>query len=267
MSIKYRIIQAYVVLPTRQISMIEAFRWDLVIVFGLLHVAICYPTTKTFLRSWVFPPVMLAIAVYLWTQPSLLPAKLSRAYMVGTDMTLQLFSVVNLVYINPGFPNFWRRVKDGPELPTEFGLKKKLLWMLDLSYAPRHVGWVQEPKDALPLRPSYPSRLSFIRSKLLYAIFHILTMDLMFTYQSGNPAFDQRVHLSSDGPEMYLHARPLPWRVLDLVSWGIGVMCAFRITHTFLAIFSVGLRLSEPADWPPMFGSFKQTTTVRRFWG
>jgi hypothetical protein len=234
-------------------------------VFELLHIAVCYPTTKTFLRSWVFPPVMLAIAVYLWTQPCPLPQTV--AYTISSNLILHLFSAVNSVYINPGFPDFWRRAKDGPELPTEFGLKKKLLWMLDLSYAVRRVGWVQEPKGVLPPRPRYPSRLSFIRSRLLYAILHFLVADLMSTYQSGNPAFDQRMHPSTDGPEMYLRARPLPWRVLDLVSWMAALVCGLRLVHIFLAILSVGLRLSEPADWPYMFGSFRQTTTVRRFWG
>jgi len=202
--------------------MADRFRWDLVVVFELLHVAICYPTKKTFLRTWVIPPIMLGIAVYLWTQPCSLSKTVS--YTVGSNFAIKLFSVVNLVYLTPGFPNTLRRAKDGSTLPNELSPTTKLFWTLDLSCADRRVGWTQEPTSALPPRPSHPSRAAFIVSRLIYAAAHFLVTDLILTYQSGNPAFDARVHTSSDGPEAYIRARALPWHMLDLVSWGTALV-------------------------------------------
>ncbi|KAH8172382.1 membrane bound o-acyl transferase family protein [Sarocladium implicatum] len=56
-------------------------------------------------------------------------------------------------------------------------------------------------------------------------------------------------------------------RVTGTVSWIVGIAATSEICYNVIAIFFVGLGLSQPVMWPSWFGSFKEAYSVRNWWG
>ena len=245
------------------------FPWNLLVLLQILHLSVCYPTKNAYLRQWLLAPTAVAVAIYLFSKNACLEGM--NAYFTGINITLPLCSTIYLVYIQNGFTDFWRRVKDesnGDEKnsPSKFSFRKKIGWALDLNLGMRRIGWVQEQRHALPPRPNC-SRAAFLRSRIFYGLVQFLARDLIITYQTGNPSFDHRVHPDTDGPETYIGRLPLLWRIPDLLSWSLYLSSMLSLPHIAAAVACVGVGISEPAEWPFMFGSPKDAYTVRRFWG
>lgn len=240
--------------------------WYLFLLFELLYTAIHYPTQNLYIRKWILSPSVTGLAWMLWSQSSALPDKVA-IYTIGCTFSTQLCALFHLIYVSSNFPNDWRRVKDGDNLPSVLSLGRKMDWMIDLAWGVRMVGWIQEPKGALPPRPKFNSRFAFVASRVGYALFHFLLADLAMTYMARNSAFDMHVHLGTDGAGTYIRARPLLLQFANVAVWGFAAVCSMSMTFYGAAALSVGLGLHEPKGWPPMFGSFAQAYTVRTFWG
>lgn len=242
----------------------KTFPWSLFMLFEILHMATCYPTIYSNLRKWAFAPGMVVVAAYLAkTQPRILPGP--TGYMIGTSVTFHTFCTLHIVYIQDGFPNFWRRVKDGDHPPSTFSFWRKVWWMLDLAYGSRKVGWVQEPRGALPPRPQFTSRIAFIASNVFWGIVHAASVQLMHRYWTGHPSFG--TDITTGGPEFYLSSMPLLSRLPDIVIWGTGMLSFLTLPTNVMAVLSVGTGLYDPDDFPPFIGSITEAYTVRRLWG
>lgn len=247
--------------------MAESFPWYLLLVFECLHISLSYPTTRNYIRKWLIAPSMIVIAIYLWTQTPIL-TNTHVAYMIGFNLGFRLCFMFYPVYMQPEFPDFWRRVQDGDQPPSTFGsTSHKLRWMIDLAYGVRRVGWVQEPTESLPSRPKHESQLAFIASRTCYLMVWIFALVLTTTHQSSNPIFDPHVHPSVDDSQVYLRGQNLARRALGVATWGIALIGGLQVAHIPVAMISVGFGISSPADWPGMAGSFAQAYTVRKFWG
>lgn len=226
--------------------------------------ATCYPTTNQLPRKWLFAPGMFAIAAYLTnTQTASLPG--STGYLIGTSLTFHSLCTIHIVYIQDGFPNFWRRVKDGDDLPNTLGFWKKIWWMLDLTYGSRKVGWVQEPRGALPPRPQFKSRVAFIASSAFWGAVHFVSMKLAYRAWAEHPGF--AADLSTGGPETYLSTMPLHLQVLEMTVWSIAVLNFLALPNIVMAIASVASGLYDPEDCPSFFGSVTEAYTIRKYWG
>lgn len=236
--------------------------------FQLLYLAICYPTQNNYVRKWILGPSMVSIALYMWTQTSGLPDAL-LTLTIGCTIVNNLLVMTYLVYMQPGFPDFWRRVKDPEQSPSTFSLRRKVGWTIDLAWGTRRVGWVQEPKGVLPPRPMFKSRFAFVASRIGYALVHFLVLDLTRVFTAGNPAFDNRVHLSTDGAETYIRSLPLMWQVASAMMTGIVAVSSIALPFNIVPALFVALGLYDSQDWLPIFGSdsFKHAYTVRGFWG
>ncbi|KAF3087274.1 hypothetical protein TWF569_008951 [Orbilia oligospora] len=51
------------------------------------------------------------------------------------------------------------------------------------------------------------------------------------------------------------------------LMWSILIPLSVNLQYTFLSILAVGTGVSEPKNWPPPFGSPKDSYTLRLFWG
>lgn len=207
--------------------MSDPFPWHLVLVFELLHVSLSYPTNRNYVRKWILAPSMVALAVYLWTQTPPIPDPLA-AYVLGFNMSFRLVYMANLVYARSDFPDYWRRLQDGDQLPSTLGLKKKLTWMFDSAYGFRRLGWVQEPKGVLPKSFEFDSRLAFIAYGIAYSIVNIVLLECMVSYQVGNPAFDPSVHPSIEAHEAYLRSQSPISHLLIVLSWALAFISGAR---------------------------------------
>lgn len=57
-------------------------------------------------------------------------------------------------------------------------------------------------------------------------------------------------------------------RAVFVSLWVIAVVTKLDAAHTVLSLIAVTIiRLDQPCEWPPLFGSFYDVWNIRRFWG
>jgi hypothetical protein len=57
-------------------------------------------------------------------------------------------------------------------------------------------------------------------------------------------------------------------RAVFVSWWVVAVVTKLDAAHTVLSLIAVTIiRLDQPCDWPPLFGSFYNSWSIRRFWG
>ncbi|EAU90980.1 hypothetical protein CC1G_02367 [Coprinopsis cinerea okayama7 len=136
----------------------------------------------------------------------------------------------------------------------------RLKWAFQLRTSMRGVGWSFEPSpEHLGPRPPVRTRWEFIIYQLIWTAFNSLALDLCVATAKTIPYFD------GTGRET-LATAPWPDKLLCWLYIAIsyhGLLVPFRI----LTILSVGLGLSQPHEWPELFGNPLDAYTVRRAWG
>ena len=247
------------------------YPWAEVILFEILFIAILYPT-----RQHAYRVVVFAAMIYVATQiyPTLeVTDPLIMTYTVGCTLGGNFMFITYLFFAEGSFPDNWRRVRDEVHakadvdgLPSNFPLTKKLWWMLDLAYSSRMVGWVQEPRNAIPPHPS-PSRRTFLWKTSLKLIGNAIISDFTRSVFALSPAFDNRLHDPTDGPETYLAAVPLLRRVPYVLSYIIKLGTSMSAIHNAVAIVGVGFCNSSPTLWPDIWGCWGDAYTLRKTWG
>ena len=259
--------------PARATAM-GRYPWTDALLFEVLCIIVFYPT-----RQHAYRAVILAAMVYLAAQiylASEVTDPILVAYFVGCGIPFHFVFTAYLLFAEGSFPDNWRRVRDEVHskagatgldtLPSNFPFTKKLWWMIDLAYSPRMIGWVQEPRGCLPPRPP-PSRRTFLWKTFLKFIMNIAIVDFTTSVTALNPAFDNRLHDPTDGPETYLAAVPLLRRVPYVLSYGIRVGAGMGVGHNAMALASVGLGYSSPTLWPDICGRWADAYTLRTLWG
>ena len=135
--------------------------------------------------------------------------------------------------------------------------KDRLLWATSLVGNPRGVGWIHEPTLHLPPRPT-STRLKFMLSQFMWMVFYILQLEITNIFVRENPCF------VAGGPSLtdfgWLWRSTVWLFVLLLYSW-------LSLLYTAYSIVIVALEISEPRDWPHLFGSPLDAYTVRSCWG
>ncbi|KAF8800800.1 hypothetical protein BYT27DRAFT_7262640 [Phlegmacium glaucopus] len=136
-------------------------------------------------------------------------------------------------------------------------LKERLWWATNLSGNPRGIGWTHEPTLHIPPRPS-STRGKFILSQSMWLVVYFFQFDITNIFISENPCF------ATGGPS--LTAFGWLWRSTAwlYVSSTHSMMSMFYIAYS---IISVAVGISEPRDWPHLFGSPLDSYTVRNCWG
>ena len=138
--------------------------------------------------------------------------------------------------------------------------------MIDIAYNIRMIGWVQEPRNCLPLHPP-PSRPTFLSKTILKSIINNTTINFTSSVFALSPAFDARSHGPTDGPETYLTAVPLLRRVPYILAHGITLAATVGVIHNITASVCVGLGFSSPTLWSNIWGHWGDPYTVREIWG
>ena len=242
----------------------------------VLHIIVLYPT-----RQHAYRVAVLAAMIYVTVQIYQMPddawvGTIPLTYSVGCTIAFHFMFTVYLLFAEGPFPDHWRRVRDEvhakadasglDKLPSNFPLTKKFWWMLDLAYSPRMVGWVQEPRNAMPPHPP-PSRRTFVWETFLKFITNVIITDFTTSVIALTPAFDSRLHDPTDGPETYLAAVPLLRRVPYVLAYGIGAGASMGVVHSALALVCVGLCQSSPTLWPDIWDRWGEAYTLRKLWG
>ncbi|KPM35405.1 hypothetical protein AK830_g11153 [Neonectria ditissima] len=137
----------------------------------------------------------------------------------------------------------------------------KLRWAAALVTTPRGVGWnfgsrkVNAARQAM--RRNKVARVRFLAAKLVRAMLAYLALDAVVLFASNTEA-----------------PREWAWDTKSLARisfqeffMGTTVFSTMTLQFEITAAISVGLGLSRPEDWPPLFGSILDCYKVANVWG
>ena len=257
--------------PTRATTM-GRYPWPEALLFELLHIIVFYPTHNHAYRAVVLA-AMIYVTAQIYLPPEVITSSVGMIYSLGAAIWFRSIFTAYILFAEGSFPDHWRRVRDEVHAkagtggsgrpPSSFTLTEKLWWMVDISYSLRMIGWVQEPRNALPPHPP-PSRQTFlwktsskfIRNAIAADFFAFVFNALSTTYSPHDPTDDSETYLSA-----------LLRRAPYTLSYGIGAGAVISAMHNATALVCVGLGRSDPTLWPDNWGRWRDTYTLRKLWG
>ena len=175
-------------------------------------------------------------------------------YLITAPVTSIFFVSLDYILLR----KYQRELQPSGQKPlSQMPLKDRLRWATNLSGNPRGIGWTHEPTRYLPPRPSSTPR-RFILTQVMWMVFYILQFDISNTFARANPCF------ATGGPSLSAFgwlSRSSAWLFVSLLYSMLSMQ------YIGYSIVSVALGMSEPRDWPHLFGSFLNGYTLRNCWG
>lgn len=263
-----------------------AHPWEMILgIFTLPMVTMLYTEPQSSLRLAVLPLIAAGVICYHATSPSFMLNRTIASGFDGPHMLLFLTAVDALVL---------RRLylgKDGKEKShnnndDEAGEAKENSprwmdgsdndgistwkawgWAAHVIFSYRAIGTPRVAKN-VPEFPGKqpPSWSSFLSRKAFSIIIAYLFVD--FLNQQPPPS-----------PEMYaarkavLFLPPLEWtmetvlvRIISTLLFWLILRVTIGLIYNIAAFAGVATFLTEPADWPPYFGSLAEAFSLRKFW-
>jgi hypothetical protein len=148
------------------------------------------------------------------------------------------------------------------------------LWAaISLLLSARYIGTPWQLPKIPPFsksNPSYiPSRMTFLlKTSALFITMYLLcdTFNLLERSETMSAAFPaEHEQLFSRLSEVTL--KELAARNVTTFWFAVVNVLFLTWIYSFLALVSVGSGLTPPAAWPPLFGSLRDSSTLRGFWG
>ncbi|KAJ6514288.1 membrane bound O-acyl transferase family-domain-containing protein [Mycena vitilis] len=149
-------------------------------------------------------------------------------------------------------------IEEGPI--EDASLWRRTRWAFALLNSPRGVGWAHEPTSALPAHPPAGTpRATFVAQRLWKAMQFFLLHDACNLHVRWNAMYrPDGAGWTADG---------WIWRGVVTAGWGLSAYSALMLGTSLLSAGSVACGLSEPEEWPPLFGGPREAWTIRKFWG
>ena len=147
----------------------------------------------------------------------------------------------------------------------------RLSFALFAATSTRYVGTPYQVKGIPPFStedPSYvPSRLEFLRGKLLGMLLCYLVLDL--AQSTAQPDLNAVLYSPDKIPLLTssISIEKLITRIFSTFGFAAIMYSLIWSYMALLGVIAVGSGLSEPRYWPPVFGPVKEAYSLRRFWG
>ncbi len=170
-------------------------------------------------------------------------------------MLITFFSASDFILLRKYQPELRKIGQRKPA--SEMSLLARLWWAGSLDIAIRGVGWTHEPTNHIPPRPK-GTRAQFIASQFLWIGVYFIQFDILSILIRANPCF------GTGGPSF--SAFGWPWRA-TVWLYPMTACVSTSMGYVAVSIASVAVGLSEPRDWPCLFGSPWKAYTVRNCWG
>lgn len=144
-------------------------------------------------------------------------------------------------------------------------------WCLLFNFRNINTSWTIKGLPAFSRgRPEHiPNKGEFVKRRIAQILITYLALDAIFAFlPAPNPGKDvpeYKQPLLSRIGDITLEeiiARPFTVLIPAFSIYGI-----FTIPYNIASIATVPFGASEPQNWPPLFGSFREAYTLRRFWG
>lgn len=227
---------------------------------------------KSFIRQTLyFLPLLLLFHAYR-TPSSTNSKSFSGDYQFGLLLASWTMRIFDRLYLNDPEATFLRSGIDDEvgRGPITYNPIKKFIWGLELITETRGIGWNWQISQIPPQKDL--KRVPFLFMKLRKAC--LTYLGLLFVISSSHylltlskvkeeareiPLWTSQVLLNPVFLHFYVYA-----------SWAFVVYSSLNLSENILAIAFVGLRItkrwSEPAAWPSVFGSIKESYGFRRSW-
>lgn len=153
------------------------------------------------------------------------------------------------------------RVGEEPGRIISAPFRTRFAWGWHLHNSPRGVRWAHElahiPKNP-PSLNSPQNRKAFVLSRIFTIFVCVGVQSAFYFVNSANPALAPGA--------VSLFKQSLYVRTLSMSGLGIPGYAQMNVLHCIASVIAVATGLSQPADWPPLFGSPKGMYTVQGFW-
>jgi hypothetical protein len=148
---------------------------------------------------------------------------------------------------------------------------------LRLSTTTRGIGTIWEVKRNFPSFPTWLLakngqiiRVRFLLRQTAILSWQYLSLDLL--YHGYFAKFHELpIYKHAPGTEFVVYRNPtiaqIAARLMIILLFATTLRTLLDITYRCLSIVSVGTCLTSPGEWPPLFGSYSDAYTFRRFWG
>jgi hypothetical protein len=153
---------------------------------------------------------------------------------------------------------------------------KRFVWSVGLTFNYRRVNtpWQIRAVPAFDKdKPGYvPGRWAFLRHCAINVGGSLLVLHF-FAVEADDPHLEKLISELSGSRMVLLPAREkwtargLIIQTLFMVSFGCLFRAAILGMYNFLAMICVILRVHQPVDWPPIFGSTADMHSLTRVWG
>ncbi|CAA7260718.1 unnamed protein product [Cyclocybe aegerita] len=228
----------------------------------LIALTIVNSPSKPIYRRLSFLPILALVCYQIFCTTIDINGRLSMTMAVGDWLFASLVFASHYLLLTDAQRDIWL-VKEKHHPPVEERpILSRLWWAACLLYSPRAIGWSHSaaPTGKLPPRPTQQTKKSFAIAQMWYIVRCIAVCGVVISFARVNPYFDRR----ADPTQVRGYARL--WR-LGSVLYPVMICLSMSVHYTALSVVSVWSGMSEPQDWPRLFGSPWGMYTVRRVWG
>ena len=137
----------------------------------------------------------------------------------------------------------------------------------EMTLNPRGINTPWQIKNIPPFSPFYggrPRRGKFILRQSFVFAWQYVVLDILLSFTHATWGGKGDVHLSH---LRIPHGRLSPQTVTQMVASFLVTHLALDLVYRSVSLVFVTLWLTDPTDWPPMFGSMWDSYTLRLFWG
>jgi len=191
-------------------------------------------------------PLMIAFA----------PVKFGTVAQYSQACDLTIFLLLSSEYVFLSREGNLKKIISGKaqEPPKKWTLGR-MVWAAELFVNIRGIGWTNElRKKVTPPRPSGSlSKRDFFLHSGLHLVWYILLFDV--------------AHLPYFWLPTFLLRYPRAVYLVRLYSHALYAYAGSTMTWYLFCVISVAVRASKVAEWPNIYGRFRDGWTLRRFWG
>lgn len=250
--------------------------------FALPILGLIYTQPQSSIRLALVPLVTLGVVCYHKTARDFMPNGANASAMDGPFMLLYLTAIdmflLQRLYITKK-PRGQLEVVHGrngnghnDDIKNTSGLISfdALGRAAHTVFSYRAIGTSREAKNVPKFStqdPAYvPSRLEFLLKRGLATIGAFLLVDYL-NHQAPPP---QELFAASKSSlflaESDVTTQTIIVRILSTAFFWFALRITIGLIYNASSVIGVATFLTEPADWPPYFGSPKETFTLRKFW-
>lgn len=202
---------------------------------------------------WILFLPIASISVYLLFCTS--TGNITRDDIVGSVILAYLFIASDYILLTDVQRDF-HLIGQREEI-SQAPLSRRLRWGLRLFTSPRGVGWRHEPTASLAPHPKTTSRITFVAYQMMWTGAYILVFDLVGIFNRWNLALAKDSLIDDGG---------WSWRLRIASGFFVSAIAQTSLLYTIISATFVACCLSEPRDWPHLYGRWEDAYTLRRFW-